>query len=45
MRLLDDERLIESEILTPPIVNTFGECSIDRAHDQQVMNSEILEKL
>ena len=45
MRLLDDVRLIESEILAPPIVNTFGERSIDRAHDHQVMNSAILEKL
>ena len=45
MRLLDDVRLIESEILAPPIVSTFGERSIDRAYDQQVLNSEILEKL
>ena len=44
MRLLDDVRLIESEILAPPIVSTFGERSIDRAHGQQVMNSAILEK-
>ena len=45
MRLLDDVRLIEGEILAPPIVSTFGERSIDRAHGQQVMNSAILEKL
>ena len=45
MRLLDDVRLIESEILAPPFVSTFGERSIDRAYDQQVMNSAILEKL
>ena len=45
MRLLDDVHLIENEILAPPIVNTFSECLIDRAHDEQVMNSEILEKL
>ena len=45
MRLLDDVRLIESEFLAPPIVSTFGKRSIDRAHDQQVMNSAILEKL
>ena len=44
MRLLDDVRLIESEIFAPPIVSTFGEYSIDRAHNQQVMNSAILEK-
>ena len=44
MRLLDDVRLIESEILAPPIVSTF-ECLIDRAHGQQIMNSAILEKL
>ena len=45
MRLLDDVRLIESEILAPPIVSMFGEHSIDRAHDHQVTNSAILEKL
>ena len=45
MCLLDVVRLIESEILAPPIVSTFGERSIDRAHGQQVMNSAILEKL
>ena len=44
MRLLDDVRLIESEILALPIVSTF-EHSIDRAHGQQVLNSAILEKL
>ena len=44
MCLLDDVRLIDSEILPPPIVNTF-ERSIDRAHGQQVMNSVILEKI
>ena len=44
MRLLDDVRLIESEILAPPIVSTF-EQSIDRAHGQQVMNLAIVEKL
>ena len=27
MRLLDDVRLIESEILVPPIVNTFDQSS------------------
>ena len=32
MRLLDDVHLIESEILAPPIVSTFGERSINRAH-------------
>ena len=42
MRLLDDVRLIESEILAPLIVSTF-ERSIDRARGQQVMNSAILE--
>ena len=45
MRLLDDVRLIESEFLALSIVSTFGEHSIDRAHDQQVMNLAILEKL
>ena len=47
MRLLDDVHLIESEILAPHIVrgSTFGKRSIDLAHDQQVMNSAILEKL
>ena len=45
MRLLDDVRLIESEILALPIVSTFGERSIDRAHGRKVMNSAILEKL
>ena len=44
MRLLDDVHLIESEVLAPPIVGTFGECSIDRAYGQQVMNSAILKK-
>ena len=44
MRLLDDVRLIESEVLAPPIVSTFGQHLIDRAHDLQVMNSAILEK-
>ena len=44
MCLLDDERLIVSEILAPPIFSTL-EHSIDRAHGQQVVNSTILEKL
>ena len=44
MRLLDDVHLIESEILAPPIINTF-ERSIDQGHGQQVMNSAILENL
>ena len=45
MRLLDDVCLIESEVLALSIVSTFGDCSIDRAHGQQVMNSAILENL
>ena len=45
MHLLDDVHLTESEILALPIVSTFGECSTDRAHDQEVMSSAILEKL
>ena len=45
MRLLDDVRLIESEVLAPPIVSTPKFGSIDRAHGQQVMNSAIIEKL
>ena len=44
MRLLDDVRLIESEILAPPIVSMF-ERSINWAHGQQVMKSAILKKL
>ena len=44
MHLLDDVCLIPSEILAPHIVSAF-ECSIDRAHGQQVMSSVILEKL
>ena len=44
MCLLDDVRLIESEILAPPIVSAF-EHLIDQVHGQQVMNSAILEKL
>ena len=44
MRLLDDMRFIESEILAPPIVSTI-ERLIDRAHGQQVINWAILENL
>ena len=39
----DDVHLLESEILAPPIVSTF-ECSIDRVHGQQAMNSAILDE-
>ena len=45
MCLSDDVHLIESEILALPIVSMFGECSIDQAHGQQVMNSSILKKI
>ena len=47
MCLLDDVRLLESEILTPPIVSTVHtfKHTLDQAHGQQVMNSAILEKL
>ena len=45
MRLLYDVCLTESEILAPLIVCTFSERSINRIHDQQVMNSVILEEL
>ena len=44
MRLLDELRLTESEILAPPIVGTL-EHLIDRVHGQQFMSSAILEKL
>ena len=45
MCLLDDVRLIESEILAPPIVRMFERSIADRAHGQQIKNSAIIEKL